>query len=304
MWLEVGKGSDSGVLVTYITSVGPRRIGIMDRRLGVREGKEEANMDAPGEQMTCNEAERCLSCNRPACAVQCPVGVKIREVIGLLRQGDIPGAARKLREDNSLPGVTARLCPQEKLCEGGCILGRRGEPVAIGNIERFIADYERESGAPGLPEIAARTGKSVAILGSGPAGLAAAGDLIQLGHRVRVFEERNEIGGVLAYGIPETLLPREVLRSEVENLRRMGVEFETDSVLGKNAGVDELMGEMGYEAVYVADGGETACNGKRGVFTGGEIAVDADSVIVAMGLGRKAAQGIDEYLRTGLGTRD
>ncbi len=263
--------------------------------------------DACGEEMACNEAERCLSCNRPACAVACPVGVKIREVIGLLRRGELPGAARKLREDNALPAVTARLCPQKTLCEGGCILGRRGEPVAIGNIERFIADYEGETGEPGLPEIAEKTGKSVAIVGSGPAGLAAAGDLIQKGHRVRVFEEKNEIGGVLAYGIAEALLPREIVKGEVENLRRMGVEFETDSVIGKSAGVDELMGGEGCDAVYVvvdkhdifvADA-ETMRTGIKGVFAGGEIARDAATVILAMGAGRKAAQGIDEYLRTG-----
>ena len=254
--------------------------------------------DAHGEEMACNEAERCLSCNRPACAVECPLGVKIREVISLLRRGELAGAASKLREDNALPAVTARLCPQEKLCEGGCILGRRGKPVAIGNIERYIAAYEHEAGEPGLPEIAAKTGRSVAIVGSGPAGLAAAGDLIQMGHRVRVFEERNEIGGVLAYGIAETLLPGEVLRSEVENLRRMGVEFETNSVVGKSVSIDELMRGEGYDAVYAADGSETLRDGRKGVISGGEIAVDADSVIVAMGLGRKAAQEIDDYLRT------
>ena len=214
---------------------------------------EEVNMGL-SEEAACTESQRCLSCNRPACSVQCPVGVKIREVVSFLRQGDILAAARKLREDNSLPAVTGRVCPQEKQCEGGCILGKRGESVAIGNIERFIADYERESGQLGLPDIAPATGKSVAIVGSGPAGLSAAGDLIQKGHRVRVFEALHEIGGVLVYGIPEFRLPKDIVKVEVENMRRMGVEFETNVVVGKSVTIDELMRIEGYDAVFVATG--------------------------------------------------
>jgi len=159
-----------------------------------------------------------------------------------------------MREDNALPAITGRVCPQENQCEGGCVLGKKGQPVAIGNLERFIADYERTSGKLGLPKIAAKTGKSVAIVGSGPAGLSAAGDLIQKGHTVRVFEALHELGGVLVYGIPEFRLPKSIVKQEIDNLRRMGVEFETNVVVGKSVTLDELMRIEGYDAVFVATG--------------------------------------------------
>jgi glutamate synthase (NADPH/NADH) small chain len=200
------------------------------------------------------EASRCIECAKPGCVVDCPVGVKIKEVVALIHAGEYLAAAAKLREDNSLPAITGRVCPQESQCEGGCILGKKGAPVAIGNLERFVADFERESGQLGLPSIAPATGKSVAIVGSGPAGLSAAGDLIQKGHRVRVFEALHELGGVLVYGIPEFRLPKSIVRGEVDNLRRMGVEFETNVVVGRSVTLDELMQEEGYDAVFVATG--------------------------------------------------
>jgi len=200
------------------------------------------------------EASRCIECAKPGCIVDCPVGVKVKEVIALICAGDFLAAAAKLREDNSLPAITGRVCPQENQCEGGCILGKKGKPVAIGNLERFIADYERLSGKLGLPANAPSTGKSVAIVGSGPAGLSAAGDLIQKGHRVRVFEALHELGGVLVYGIPEFRLPKSIVRGEVDNLRRMGVEFETNVVVGKSVTLDELMTIEHYDAVFVATG--------------------------------------------------
>jgi glutamate synthase (NADPH/NADH) small chain len=200
------------------------------------------------------EATRCIGCAKPGCVGDCPVGVKIREVVDLICAGDYLGAARKMREDNALPAVTGRVCPQENQCEGGCILGKKGEPVAIGNLERFIADYERASGQLGLPKIDPPTGKSVAIVGSGPAALSAAGDLIQKGHRVRVFEALHELGGVLVYGIPEFRLPKAIVKEEVENLRKMGVEFETNVVVGKSVTIDELMRDEHYDAVFIATG--------------------------------------------------
>jgi glutamate synthase (NADPH/NADH) small chain len=200
------------------------------------------------------EATRCIACAKPGCVVDCPVGVKIKEVVALIHAGDYLAAAAKLREDNALPAVTGRVCPQENQCEGGCVLGKRGAPVAIGNLERFVADYERESGLLGLPSIAPSTGKSVAIVGSGPAGLSAAGDLVQKGHRVRVFEALHELGGVLIYGIPEFRLPKSIVKTEVDNLRRMGVEFETNVVVGKSVTIDELMRDENYDAVFVATG--------------------------------------------------
>ena len=214
---------------------------------------EEVNLGLESPDAV-TEAQRCIGCAKPGCVVDCPVGVKIKEIVALISAGDFLAAAAKLREDNSLPAITGRVCPQENQCEGGCIVGKKGEPVAIGNLERFIADYERLSGQLGLPVNAPATGKSVAIVGSGPAGLSAAGDLIQKGHRVRVFEALHELGGVLVYGIPEFRLPKSIVRGEVDNLRRMGVEFETNVVVGKSVTIDELMQDEHYDAVFVATG--------------------------------------------------
>jgi glutamate synthase (NADPH/NADH) small chain len=200
------------------------------------------------------EASRCIECAKPGCVVECPVGVQIKQIVALIYAGDYLAAAAKLREDNALPAVTGRVCPQENQCEGGCVLGKKGAPVAIGNLERFVADFERASGQLGLPANAHATGKSVAIVGSGPAGLSAAGDLVQKGHRVRVFEALHELGGVLVYGIPEFRLPKSIVKEEVDNLRRRGVEFETNVVVGKSVTIDELMRHEHYDAVFVATG--------------------------------------------------
>jgi len=200
------------------------------------------------------EAQRCLACADPKCVHGCPVGVKVREVVDLVLVGDYLRAAAKLREDNVLPSVTGRVCPQENQCEGSCILGKRFAPLAIGHIERFVADYERRTGQVGLPKRAPATGKKVAIVGSGPAGLSCAGDLVQKGHDVTVFEALHEIGGVLVYGIPEFRLPKEIVRDEVENLHRMGVEFQTNVVIGQTVTVDELLLQEGYDAVFIATG--------------------------------------------------
>ncbi|MGC1463338.1 MAG: NADPH-dependent glutamate synthase [Terracidiphilus sp.] len=214
---------------------------------------QEVNLGlVPADALT--EASRCIECAKPGCVVQCPVGVKIKQVVALICSGDYLAAAAKMREDNALPAITGRVCPQENQCEGGCVLGKRGAPVAIGNLERFIADFERTSGQLGLPAIAPSTGKSVAIVGSGPAGLSAAGDLIQKGHRVRIFEALHELGGVLVYGIPEFRLPKSIVKGEVDNLRRMGVEFETNVVVGKSVTLDELMRDEHFDAVFVATG--------------------------------------------------
>jgi glutamate synthase (NADPH/NADH) small chain len=214
---------------------------------------EEVNLGLPiADALT--EATRCIACAKPGCVVDCPVGVKIKEIVALIYAGDYLAAAAKLREDNALPAITGRVCPQENQCEGGCVLGRKGAPVAIGNLERFVADFERVGGQLGLPANAPSTGKSVAIVGSGPAGLSAAGDLIQKGHRVRVFEALHELGGVLVYGIPEFRLPKAIVKDEVDNLRRMGVEFETNVVVGKSVTIDELMRNERFDAVFVATG--------------------------------------------------
>ena len=200
------------------------------------------------------EAQRCLSCNDPKCVHGCPVGVQVREFVDLVVDGEYLKAAAKIREDNVLPAVTGRVCPQENQCEGACILTKRFSSLAIGHLERFVADYERATGQVGLPERAPLTGKKVAIVGSGPAGLSCAGDLALRGHDVTVLEALHEIGGVLVYGIPEFRLPKDIVRSEVDNMRKMGVAFETNVVVGKTVTVDELLGEEGYDAIFIATG--------------------------------------------------
>ncbi|MCC7409066.1 MAG: NADPH-dependent glutamate synthase [Phycisphaeraceae bacterium] len=200
------------------------------------------------------EAQRCLTCASGACTHGCPVGVKVREFVDLVLAGDYLGAARKIREDNVLPAITGRVCPQEDQCEGACVMGRRAAPLAIGYLERFVADWEREHGQVGLPTIPPPTGKKIAIVGSGPAALSCAGDLVQRGHAVTVFEALHEIGGVLIYGIPEFRLPKDIVREEVANLAKMGVKFETNVVVGKTVTLDALMNEEGFHAVFVATG--------------------------------------------------
>ncbi|WP_165250601.1 NADPH-dependent glutamate synthase [Paludisphaera soli] len=200
------------------------------------------------------EALRCLSCANPKCTSGCPVGVKVKDFVDLIVAGDFLGAAAKIREDNILPAITGRVCPQETQCEGCCILGNKFEPLGVGYLERFVADYERRTGRVGLPERPLATGKKVAIVGSGPAGLSAAGDLVRQGHAVTVFEALHAIGGVLLYGIPEFRLPKEIVRHEVDAMRMMGVEFQTNVVIGKTVTIDELMADEGYDAVFVATG--------------------------------------------------
>jgi len=200
------------------------------------------------------EALRCLACVKTTCTTGCPVGVKVKEFVALIIEGDYLGAAAKVREDNALPAITGRVCPQEDQCEGACVMIKRADSLAIGHLERFVADYERKVGQVGIPTNAPTTGMRVAIVGSGPAGLSAAGDLIQKGHGVRVFEALHELGGVLIYGIPEFRLPKEIVRQDIDVLRKMGVEFETNVVVGKTVTVDELLGEEGYHAVFVATG--------------------------------------------------
>lgn len=197
------------------------------------------------------EAERCLQCANPACVSGCPVAVDIPAFIAAIRQRDYGAAIAKIKETNSLPAVCGRVCPQEDQCESKCVLAKAGEPVAIGRLERYAADWEEEAANESVrPE---PNGPRVAVIGSGPAGLTAAGDLVKLGYRVTVFEALHLPGGVLSYGIPEFRLPKAIVRREVEYLRRLGVEIVTDAVIGKTVTVDELLAE-GYVAVFVGTG--------------------------------------------------
>jgi glutamate synthase (NADPH/NADH) small chain len=198
------------------------------------------------------EAERCLRCPRPKCIEGCPVGVRIDEFVLLVSEGRFGEAAGIVKQDNSLPAICGRVCPQEFQCEGSCVLGKKHEPVAIGALERFVADYEREHGITTTRPPTVRTGKSVAVVGSGPSGLACAGDLAQMGHDVTVFEALHELGGVLVYGIPEFRLPKEIVRAEVGQLEQLGVRFETNAVIGMVQTLDELLAD--HEAVFVGVG--------------------------------------------------
>ncbi len=200
------------------------------------------------------EASRCLMCKKPACVTDCPVTIKIPQFISKIAEGDFMEAARILFADTSLPAVCGRVCPQESQCEGSCILGKKGEPVAIGKLERFIADWSRENGVVFL-EKEPDNGKKVAIIGSGPAGLACATDLAKMGYNVTIFEALHEPGGVLQYGIPEFRLPKEsVVRSEIENVFKLGVKIETNVVVGRTVTIDQLMSEEGFMAVFVGSG--------------------------------------------------
>jgi glutamate synthase (NADPH/NADH) small chain len=206
------------------------------------------------EELARQEALRCLDCAKPACTKDCPVGVKVKDFVELIVAGDYLGAAAKIREDNVLPAITGRVCPQEDHCEGGCLMGKKVQPLGIGYLERFVADYEqRHLDISNLPK-APPTGKKVAIVGSGPSGLTAAGDLVQKGHHVHVFEALHTPGGVLVYGIPEFRLPKQIIREQIDYMRAMGVEFETDVVVGKTVTLDELMEEEGYDAVFIGTG--------------------------------------------------
>lgn len=199
------------------------------------------------------EASRCLQCKKSTCVAGCPVSIDIPSFIKLILQEDFLGAARKIKEMNSLPAVCGRVCPQEDQCEKVCILGKKWEPVAIGRLERFASDYERAHGEFIMPPMAAPTGKKVAVVGSGPAGLTLAGDLIKKGHGVTIFEALHKAGGVLVYGIPEFRLPKAIVQAEVDYLRKIGVEIKTNMVVGKINTVDELMAN-GYDAVFLGTG--------------------------------------------------
>ncbi|MDZ7289079.1 MAG: NADPH-dependent glutamate synthase [candidate division KSB1 bacterium] len=199
------------------------------------------------------EASRCLQCKKPVCIAGCPVGIDIPRFVDMVAQGNFARALEIIREKNALPAVCGRVCPQENQCELVCVMGNKYQPIAIGRLERFVADYalEKGNGAPAFIP-ARKTGKSVAVVGGGPAGLTVAGELVRFGHRVTVFEALHKIGGVLVYGIPEFRLPKAVLQAEVNQLANLGVEFRTNYVVGRTELVDELLGR--YDAVFIGTG--------------------------------------------------
>ncbi|MFZ5652293.1 MAG: NADPH-dependent glutamate synthase [Bacillota bacterium] len=199
------------------------------------------------------EAQRCIQCKNEPCRQGCPVEVDIPAFLKLAAEGDFAAAIAKIKEKNALPAVCGRVCPQESQCEKYCTMGKKHEPVGIGRVERFCADWELSTGVT-APEVALPTGFKVAVVGSGPAGLTCAADLAKLGHKVTVFEALHVAGGVLMYGIPEFRLPKAVVQAEIDNLKKLGVDIDVNSVVGKFATVDQLMEEGGFDAVFIGTG--------------------------------------------------
>ncbi len=206
-------------------------------------------------ELALQESRRCLDCVAPTCVDGCPVGTNIPKFIKYIEAGDILGAAKVLKENNSLPAICGRVCPQEVQCEAQCVYVKKlnGEGSAIGHLERFAADYERESGTVSIPEIAESNGIKIAVIGSGPAGLTVAGELAKMGYDVTVFEALHNLGGVLNYGIPEFRLPKSIVDFEINSIRQMGVKFVTDFIVGKTATIDDLK-EEGFVAFFIASG--------------------------------------------------
>ena len=208
------------------------------------------------EATAIEEAKRCLNCPKPRCVEGCPVNIYIPKFVHAVSEGDFASAIKIIKEKSSLPAVCGRVCPQEKQCESRCVLGIKGEPVAIGRLERFVADYAREHGLDKIDEteIIEKNGKKVAIIGSGPSGLACAGVLAQKGYDVTIFEVLHAAGGVLMYGIPQFRLPKEIVQHEIDGLKQMGVHVQTNAIIGRTFTIDELMKDEGFNAVYIATG--------------------------------------------------
>lgn len=204
------------------------------------------------EELAREEAGRCLKCKKPTCRQGCPVGIKIPEFIQCIVEGNFEAGVKKIKETNALPAVCGRVCPQEEQCEHSCILGKKGGAVAIGRLERFLADWEAASGKSEKPAMAARNGMKIAIVGSGPAGITVANDLALLGYEITIFEALHEAGGVLTYGIPEFRLPKAIVKREVEYVKSLGVKLFLDFIVGKTRTIDSIMEE--FDAVFVGAG--------------------------------------------------
>jgi len=231
-----------------------------EKRVQVREQSPEERNHNFGEvclgynkDEAVTEANRCLQCKKPRCVEACPVSLQIPQFISRLQKGEINEAAAIISEDSLLPAICGRVCPQESQCEGVCILGIKGEAVAIGKLERFVADYSRENNLTTETSIHPDS-HSVAVIGSGPAGLSCAADLAKKGYKVRIYEALHIPGGVLEYGIPEFRLPKKVVRHEIENLKKLDVEIITDAVIGRTLSVDDLLDREGYSAVFIGSG--------------------------------------------------
>ncbi|MEG0518745.1 MAG: NADPH-dependent glutamate synthase [Bacteroidales bacterium] len=230
------------------------RVPVREQEPAVRATNFEEVCYGYNTQEAVLEASRCLQCKKPACMTACPVSVKIPFFVGEVAKGNFEEAARIVAIDSSLPAVCGRVCPQESQCEGSCVLGVKGEPVAIGKLERFVADWSRENHVK-FTDKASSNGIKVAVVGSGPSGLACASDLAKLGYDVTIFEVLHKPGGVLTYGIPEFRLPKEkVVAAEIENVKALGVKIETNVVVGRTVTIDNLMDEEDFKAVFIGSG--------------------------------------------------
>ncbi len=231
-----------------------KRIPVSEQEADVRNKNFEEVCLGYTKEEAMEEASRCINCKNAQCVKGCPVSIDIPSFIEQVKEGNMAEAFKIIGESSALPAVCGRVCPQESQCEGKCIRGIKGDAVSIGKLERFVADYARESGIK--PEPAKeKLGKKVAVIGSGPAGLTCAGDLAKLGYDVTIFEALHEAGGVLVYGIPEFRLPKDkVVKAEIENVKSLGVKIETNVIIGKSITIDELMEEEGFEAVFVGSG--------------------------------------------------
>ena len=231
-----------------------KKVPVREQEPKVRAANFEEVCLGYNKEEAMEEASRCLKCKNAKCMGGCPVSINIPGFIKEVELGNFEEAAKVIAQSSALPAVCGRVCPQETQCEGVCIRGIKGEPISIGKLERFVADWSRENGfVPAAPE--KTNGKKVAVIGSGPAGLTCAGDLAKLGYEVTIFEALHEPGGVLIYGIPEFRLPKStVVKTEVENVKKLGVKIETDVIVGKSVTIDELMDEEGFEAVFIGSG--------------------------------------------------
>ena len=204
------------------------------------------------EELAIEEASRCLGCKKPLCVDGCPVAIDIPGFIQCIVEGDFAGGVKKIKETNALPAVCGRVCPQEDQCEKVCVLGKKGDPLAVGRLERFLADWEAASGHTEIPKIASPTGKKIAIVGSGPAGITVANDLALLGYQITIFEALHEAGGVLTYGIPEFRLPKAIVKREVEYVKSLGVELRLDYIVGKTKTIEVLLDK--FDAIFIGAG--------------------------------------------------
>lgn len=240
---------------TFVAGEKPKkRVPVREQDPGVRNHNFDEVCLGYNEEEAVAEASRCLNCKKPACVGSCPVNINIPRFIEAIKNREFELAARIIAEDSALPAVCGRVCPQESQCEGSCVLGKRGEPVAIGKLERFVADWTREHNV-NVGQAAPSNGHKVAVVGSGPAGLTCAGDLAKRGYNVTIYEALHEVGGVLAYGIPEFRLPKKtVVAHEVENLKKLGVKIENNVIVGKSITIDEMLNEYKYDAVFIGSG--------------------------------------------------